>query len=532
MVRSTFMCAACVAGPAFAVAGSLAACGSGGSSQAQGTPVVPVGVDGGLRPDAAGAEGGFDAGVETGSETAAPAAEGGVACIEGGAGPKGTQLVQSSTASVLGLTDDDEIVYVETRSRSLFAVSASGGAPASLGPTASGSASVRIASKSVLNWTGLNSDGSVSSSLQLWTPSNGLQTIAGASLVGAADSNRAGTRVIYFDNATASTADLFVAGTDGSAKTNLASVIPWSATCVPLVSFVGDAVLLGYCDGTPPASGAKPIGTLCLFVGTSGQSTTLSTTADLSSVQSSGTSILFAASDGLTAANTVTGETSIVDSAAGTSASLTGDGQSVVYVASDGSIKRSPLASPSPTTLVAPGGFQTVSVLSPDNAWVLASKTSDPNTGNSDIYLASATTPGPASTILATPTGAIYGSAFTADSSRVLYVDQTQNGAGVYHAAPTAGGRPAQVATDMWIGFATTGARVLFNDGFVPQVGLQGQGIANIESADLSASPITPTLLVNQADPGFFFTSAGDRVVYSTTFCATGSQGIWIMATP
>jgi hypothetical protein len=514
-----------MAASTLAAASGLAACGSSaGSSLAQGVPDAAITLDAGAfeaaRPD-----------VEAGAsvEAAAPLGDGGVACIEGGAGPKGTQLVSSATVSILGLTDDDQVVYMDTASSSLFAVSAAAGRPAPLG-AAQGSGSVRIASKAVLNWTGVNADGTVSSALQLWTAATGVQTVGGSSLVGAADSSRDGTRVLYFDNATASSADLFVAGVDGSAKLRLASGVPWSPTCVPLVSFVGDAALLGYC-GSPPASGAKPIGTLCLFVGAMATSTTVSTTADLSSVQSNATSILFSASDGLTVANTATGATTLVDSA-GTSASFTGDGHSVVYVASDGSIKRSPLASPSPTTLVAPAGFQSVSAPSPDDAWVVASKTSDPNTGNSDIYLASATTPGSPITILATPTGAFYGNVFTADSSRVLYVDQTANGAGVYHAAPTTGGRGAQVATGVWIGFATTGTRVVFNGGFVPQVGLGGQGIADIDSVDVSASPPAPTLLVNQADPGLFFTSAGDRIVYSMTFCATGSQGIWIMATP
>jgi hypothetical protein len=527
MVRSKLVYAARQVAPGLAVVGFVAGCGSGaGSSQAQGGIDAATAVDAGSPPDVA--LPGNDAGA--GIDVGAPLGDGGVACVEGGAGPKGTQLVPSATASILGLTGDDQVVYVDTASSSLFVVSAAGGRPTSIGPT-QGSSSVRIASNAVLNWTGVNSDGTVSSGLQLWTSAKGAQAVAGASLVGAADLNRDGTRVLVFDNTTAKAADLFVAGADGSARVKLASGVPWWPTCIPLVSFVGDAALLGYCSGAPPASGARPIGTLCLYVGAGPASTTLSTTADLSSVQSTATSILFNASDGLTVANADTGSKTLVDSA-GMSASLTGDGQSVVYVARDGAIKRSPIASPSPTTLVAPSGFQTLSAVSPDGGWVLASKMSDPNTGNSDIYLASATTAGPATTILATPTGAFYGSAFTADSSRVLYVDRTANGAGLYHAAPTTGAGAVQIATDVWIGFATTASRVVFNAGFVPQVGLQGQGIADIDSIDLSASAPAPTLLVNQADPGLFFTSAGDRVVYSTTFCATGSQGIWIMATP
>jgi hypothetical protein len=38
--------------------------------------------------------------------------------------------------------------------------------------------------------------------------------------------------------------------------------------------------------------------------------------------------------------------------------------------------------------------------------------------------------------------------------------------------------------------------------------------------------------LVNLTDPGLYFTSARDRLVYSLTYCTVGSQGIWVMPTP
>jgi hypothetical protein len=518
MVRSIFFCAVCLSFVASPVAGALVGCGnhySAGPGQA--APGASSSIDGGA--DAA-SSGGDDGG---------PPGEGGVACIEGGAGPKGNQLVKSATVVILGLTDDDQVVYDETSSSTLFAVPAGGGSPASIGPT-QGSSAVAIASKAVFNWTANNADGTVGS-LQTWTALGGPQSLATASLVGTADSSGDGSRVLYFDGATASSADLYMAQSDGSGKTKLAAGVPWSPSCVPQVVFVGISPLLAYCPEGTPTDPTNPVGTVSLFVGASTTSTTLSTSVLLPSLDTAGATILFRAANGLVVASASSGVTTVLD-AAGTSATFTHDGQSVVYVTSDGSLKTTPVSSPNPTTLVAGGGFAAVSSTSPDDRWVLASKHVDPNTGNLDIYIASATAPGSATAILETPTGAFYGSPFTADSSRVLYVDNTANGAGDYYVAPMTGGAGVQIASNMWLGLATNGSAVVFDDGFIPNVGLGQQGIADIESMDVSVAPGVPTPLVNQADPGLFFTSGGDRLVYSLTYCATGSQGIWMTPTP
>ena len=83
--------------------------------------------DGGVSSNVLGPDGsGGDS--TTGTEDAA-FGDGGVACIEGGAGPKGTQLVGSATVSIVNLTDDDQVVYVNTAANTLSAVPALGGAP-------------------------------------------------------------------------------------------------------------------------------------------------------------------------------------------------------------------------------------------------------------------------------------------------------------------------------------------------------------------------------------------------------------------
>jgi len=500
----------------------------GRSAQERDTPDSSVATEGGVLVDAAVEEAQpipMDGGGWSG-DAGGWFGDGGT-CIGRDAGPKGKQLIGSATVSVLGLTNDDQVVYVDTTSNTIFAVPAAGGTPASIGPT---QGSVQLPGDAVFDWTGLDSSGAVATTFRTWTSAQGPHVLTGAFLVGAADSSSDGSRVLYMDGATASTADLYVAQMDGSGKTRLATGIPWSQNCPPTVSFIGSSALLGYCT-TAPTDPAAAVGTLQLYVGASGAGTTVSTNAKLNSTDTTGAYVLFGSSGGLFVANATTGATVQID-ATGASGAFTNDGQSVLYVTTNGSIKRSPIGVSSPVTLVAGGGFSGVSAISPDDRWVLAFRGIDPNTGDVDIELASATTPGASTSILATESGSFSGNPFTSDSSRVLYVDTSTGSADDYYAVPTIGGAGVKLAAGVWLGIATSGAKVVFDGNFVPNAGLQGQGVTDLESVDTSASPPTPTLLVSQADPGLYFTSNGDSLVYSVTSCAGGSAGIWVMPTP
>lgn len=332
MVRLMFVWVACLVSLSLPVSGILIGCGHSGNSLGPDASTS----DGGVASNVVGADGGED--TTTGNEADASFGDGGIACIEGGAGPKGTQLVSSATVSIVGVTDDNQVVYVQTSSNTLLAVPALGGAPTQIGAT---EGSVAVASKAVFNWTGVNQDGTIGTGLQVWTTAHGSQSLATASLVWPADSSADGSRVLYFDNTTASTANLFVAGTDGTGKTKLASSVFWTQDCVPQVVFVGTSALLGNCTAPPPATGGPaPVGTLTLFVGASGTGTVLSSTA-LLSFQTSGTSILFNDTRGLVLADATSGSTTVVD-AAGTSPTFTKDGTTVVYVTNnDGFIEAS-----------------------------------------------------------------------------------------------------------------------------------------------------------------------------------------------
>jgi hypothetical protein len=457
--------------------------------------------------------------------------DGGFSCIEGGAGPKGTMLVRSTSAIISGLTGDDQVVYVDTASSTLWAVPASGGKPTSIAPAPTNGI-VAISGNLVFDWTGIDSSGFVASALQVWAAGRSTTTVATASLVGSMDISADGSKIAYCDGATASAADVYVAGPDGSGKVKVASGLPWWPGCLPQPSFVGTAVLVGYCTAAPPATGT-PVGTLVVYPGAAGMGITLSTNAVLAP-QGAGTNILFQTSGGgLTLADATTGATTVVD-ARGTSALFSDDGQTFFYATSDGALKRGTVAAPmAATTLVGAAGFSGVQALSHDGNWLLASKMNDPSSGDTDIYVASATAAGAATSILSSATGAFYGNPFTADSSHVLYADDTMYGAGELHAVPATGDAAVSVASQVWIWLATGGAKLVYQGDFVPMAGLMGQGIADISWVDVSAANLMPTRLVQQADPGIALTSAGDRIVYAATYCAApGSQGIWVMPTP
>ena len=528
-MRSTFGFVSRLTLAGLPVAGALIGCGGSGNGPHAGVASLSAD-DGGKARDAS--PNVVDASSMSSDDASSVSADamafgdGGVSCIEGGAGPKGTQLASSSTVSILGLTDDDQVVYTDSSSNTAFAVPAASGTAVSIGHS---EGSTTISSKAVFNWTGLSADGTVATGLEVWTAAGGVKSLSGNFLTGEADCSADASRILYFDDASGTTADLFVAEIDGSNKTLLAPGIFWNSSCLPQFFFLGSDAVLANCTAAPTGLGS-PAGTLAVFVGAAGAAKTLSTSA-LMSFQSSGSNVLFNDARGLVVGSAMTGATAVIDPAGGTSSVFTHDGTSVVYLATDGSIRRSPIASPSPTTLVS-GGFSGLSAISPNDQWVLASTVHDSNTGNTDIDIASATTAGASVTILGSPTGTFYGSPFTADSNHVLYVDGTMNGAGNYHVAPTTGGAGLQIAIQTWIGFATRGAKVVYQDDFVPGVGPNGQGIADIKSVDVSAASPTPSLLVTQADPNLYFTSSGSAIVYSMTFCAAGSQGIWVMPTP
>jgi hypothetical protein len=158
-------------------------------------------------------------------------------------------------------------------------------------------------------------------------------------------------------------------------------------------------------------------------------------------------------------------------------------------------LKRSTIAAPAPITLVASGiaGFRTKS---PDDKWVLGYSMIDTSADLSDLYLASATTAGTPTTLTTMFTAGLFSSdGFTADSSHAIYyTDIDTTGVGNFFTAATSGGAPVPLGTNVWLHYAGTGAKVVFNDNY------NGTDFTtDIRLADTSQAA-APTVLVTPAD--------------------------------
>ncbi|HEY8090382.1 MAG TPA: hypothetical protein VIF09_21120 [Polyangiaceae bacterium] len=536
MVRTIALSAALVA------TASLVALFAGcGSSDNGGSP-ADGGSDSSTLNDGTSGDGNGDAAAHDGG------GDGGTGLPDGAVPPTGTPLVQSATVVVDGVTSDDFAVYTDTAASTVNVVPVAGGSPTKLG-TDDGSG-VAVAGKAVLFWSGAGG-ASGAGAFSVWTSAHGVQALATASppsqgTPGMADVSSDGAHVLYFDNVVADdagtqlTADFYVANTDGTGKTRvLGGVHLDNQNCPPYAAFAGAYAVIAYCTTAGPTpdagagdAGVAPSATLATYTGASWATTATLSIASQPAfvVDKPGDEILYDTATGLSLASVGTGVSVPLD-LTGLTGTFTSDGKNVVWVASDGSIKRAAVATPATATVLvaAGGGYKGLLGLSPDDKWLLAYKAVGSG-GTSDMYLASAETAGAASTLSSATTAAIYGDAFTADSSRVLFYTNIKSGAGDFNAAAVSGGAPTKLGSNAWINASTTGTKALFNDNHVG--GQQGApGTADIEAVDTAATG-APKLMVTQADDLFYLTSARNKVVFSWSQVASSQAGLYATPVP
>jgi hypothetical protein len=498
----------------------FAGCGGGTSSN------NPSGDDGGSEASME-----MDASHKDSSAFAdAPGDDGGLP--EGAVPPSGKQLVASSSVQLDGVTSDGLAVYTDFSNSTVNAVPVAGGMPTMIGMD--DGSGVVAAGSVVLYWTGATMSGV--GKLSVWSQAHGNHALGMASPPGTpgqglVDVSDDGSHVLYFDDVTATTADVFVADTQGGAPVKIVpGVRVDNQQCPPQIALAGAYAVVAYCTAAPSDAGAAdagvaPIATLATFTGASwGTTATLSMAAAPPFVRDkAGTQLLYTNASGLVVTKIAGGTTTPID-AAGTAGTFTGDGSKVVYVTSAGALMVAPAAGGTPTML-ASGGFQGIIALSPDDKWALVYKQINAQSGTTDMYLASTSTPGTPTALVSTTGGTLYGDPFTTDSSHALYFQNIVMNVGDFMAAPTAGGMPAKLGSKVWINLATSGTKVLYNDNYA--AGAMGAtGTADIELAD-TAQAGAPKLLVTQADANFFLTSAKDTVVYSWSQVTDSRAGIW-----
>ncbi|MBI2395107.1 MAG: hypothetical protein HYV09_36390 [Deltaproteobacteria bacterium] len=457
---------------------------------------------------------------------------------DAGSGP--TRLYPGAV-TLQGVTTDDWAIVADGTS-SVIAIPLSGGASQTVATSAS---RLLISGKVVFVWSGIDSYGF--GTLRAWTATGGAKIVATKSL--APSTTNAGARqvaaastdgawIAFTDGGTSGIwsryADFKVASADGTAvKTVFTQYIVFDGIydyedwCAPKLGWVGTRFVTTHCPGSgtvslsassldPAAGTATTLGTnLGTYWTTNETGTIVSLLTNYSSI-SGGTLRVVAPTGG--AATTI--DTGVAAWA------LTRDGSAIVYQTMVNALKRSPTASPAPTTLVTSGVVTLLSAPSDDDKFILySSRTAAPY----DVRLASATTAGTGTVLHATANAAIYGDAFSADSKHALYFASVVSpDVGTFTAHPVAGGSVISLGSSAWIAFATSGGKLVWND---DHVGTTTSGRATIRTRDMSSLTGTVTTIASGADRAFALSTAKDRVVYTLSGSSL-TNGLWVAPIP
>jgi hypothetical protein len=480
---------------------------------------------------------------------------------EGGGDASGpTRLAEGMDLTVWGVTSDGYVIYSDTVSS--YAVPLAGGT-ATVIDALTGPTFLTVAGPLVEIAVGYNSS-AAPGTLKTWSKKGGLHTLSSSAFAytyqvqynqvnppvdgPVGNSSPDFTSIAYFDNydAAANTADAYVANADGTgAKLLQASVqgVGISLTsvpqCSPVLSFVGSRVVLGYCP-TPGGS----TGNITSYAPPSWSSVALATGVpiDLLSGVSfsfgdpSGTNILLNGTSGLEAISVADGTSTTIDpNGTALGALFTSDGADLVYLSTSGALLRSPMASPSPSTLVASGLFG-ISGLSPDNATALVATAVDSTTYLPNLYQASATTSGSLTTLSAATSTEVPGivgeSSFTNDSSHVLfYTSVTMDSTTFVTLGTLQAGTPGSSST-VTLGnnsanaYASGNTKVVFDANYTLPASSKTPTV-DLMSVDVSTSGSPTTLASGVIAYAYALSPDGSQLAYAKL-----SGGLFVTAVP
>jgi hypothetical protein len=487
--------------------------------------------------------------------------------------PSGTHVYETTDPLQLyGVTSDGYAIFADTMTSNISAVSvaSANGTPQMVLANAGANASVIVNGPVVEIWA--NVDANFIGPLTVWTSAKGPQMLSTASLA-ASYVSKDQTHVAFFDNSTATTTALAVAGVDGTGKATVVPMATVSTACQPVMGWAANDLLAAYCGGAaaPPGdagteagsadggasdAGASGTGTkITRFTGTGWMPMPITTTATATAIEANSTAdhVLFFDSGGLEAYDIATGMTAPIDKD-GDSFVITPDGTKVVYgtlVTPDagadagamiGPYKVSPIAAPSPTTLGT--GIFAFTSISPDGNWVLAFNQQDMTGAYSNVLLASASTAGTPQVLNMQATSSPIGDSFTGDSKFAIYTDtitmtMTSSGnvtSGNLNVVATSGSAmPMQLGMAVWQDAAGPASKVIFNPNWTAPTNT-GFGTADLTEIDMSQATPSAQVLVTAADANFFLTSDKMNIVYTYSNGGssrpTAQSGLWAMPTP
>ena len=471
--------------------------------------------------------------------------------------PTGTQLVKSATSVSEGVTKDGQVIYYDTVSKKLSAVPVAGGTPALVGAWDNSSFVETGPNYNVaLYWNGATQTTPPAfGALSVWTAAGGNHVIASASYAGFVDVSSDSKYIMFFDNGTTTTADVYVANTDGTNKTKLVSNVSYSATatatsCNPSIKFIGDYAVVAYCTAGVVSDAGNLGATITAFSGaTWATTTTFATASGFTGFNGSkdGTQIEYVTAAGEFVEAIAGGVPTLIDLNGG-GGIFTNDGLNLLYLDKTGILMRSPIATPAPAQVAAgpfagflvsqAGGFlgSLPGLSSDDKYLMLASTYGASSTFLSDIWVTSTAAGSTAKHVVTAALGALMGDAFTFDNKyATFYQNVTLQGTSAYVGdydslllPPT--GMQTDFAMLVWQNYSgASGAKTIYNDNY--QAG-SNNGRADIKVKDLSQTGGMPTLLTQQADANIFLTSDKTTIVYSWNVCPGGQTGVWATPVP
>jgi hypothetical protein len=447
--------------------------------------------------------------------------------------PSGSQLVATENpVDVLGLTTDNYAVYLDTNAQSLSAVPLAGGPVRVIGATTAQSGTAWINGASVLFLNKPADPTTGLAPLSAWSAATGAHAISPSvfgydSYYYSYDVDPTGAHLAYLASTDGATATLTLAALDGTMATPLVTRIDLgNFNCPPILQFVGQTLLATYCS-VAGASDAGANATVATFAAPSFTMVTLATVAPtggpMTTQNPAGTGVLLSTAAGLVLYPLAGGTPTTID-ATGTGGSFTTAGD-LVYTTTAGALNRWSAMSGTTVTLV-PSQMNYLLTLSPDDQWVQVAKKVNNSNGLSDIFLASATTPGAATVVWDKATASPIG--FSADS---MYSTFGVGFSTTFGAVPfdvevskVSGGTPTQAAQCLSTPQFTSGSTVIVNDDVT-----KATAMADIESIDLAGVSGKKTL-VTQADQNSLWASG--QLVYSWHCTAGPKAGVWALPVP
>ena len=445
---------------------------------------------------------------------------------DGSVYPHGTLLVPGTTLTLDGVTSDNYVIYTDTSSNTAFALSlAAGSKPLSLG-TVDTNNDVTVSGKVVFLGTSVSQQTGVGA-VSIWTSAATAPAVLSTStMVGIYGVSADGSSVIFLDAVATSgaTGAIAIAANNGSGKaTVVPSVDLADSFCFPEIGFGGTYGVAAYCvAGTGAVDAGLPdggtnfnVGQVSSFASPNWTAVPIASSVEtVFSVDSGGTKVVVLGASG-TAAYPIAGGTAVPIDANGELGAvtfspgiLTSDGSHLIYTTTAQALERAATTAPaSPVQLVPAPSFADIFALSPDTnqSWVIGTLNVNQNNGNGDLYLASATTAGTATTLTSATTGGLNGDPFTADATHVLFYTGLSHGVGSFNSASvTAAGTPTVLGANVVTDLATTAAKVIFNANYNNSTGgadLQGVDTFNHRGPD-AARDAGRSVLLPRLDEG------------------------------